>query len=80
MVDIMSEMTGWLPPHIKPVRKGIYQIKYTSLSTNPNLGLYATWNGFRWSSGSFNKRDSYHQQFYGAIQEKYWRGFTEEQK
>ena len=76
----MSEMTGWLPPHIKPVRVGVYEIKYTLKPISPDPRLYATWNGYRWSSGSADMRDKYQQQFYGAIQEKYWRGFTEEQK
>lgn len=76
----MSEMTKWFPPHIKPVREGVYEIKYTSKPTNPNPPIYATWHGSRWSSGSLKLHDKYHKDFYGAIQEKYWRGFTEEQK
>ena len=75
----MSKMTKWFPPHIKPVREGVYEIKYTSKVAHGSC-MCATWNGYRWSSGSADMRDKYQQQFYGAIQEKYWRGFTEEQK
>ena len=74
----MSEMTGWLPPHIKPVREGVYEIKYTSKGLQESC-MYATWNGEKWSIGSYNLWDYKHKNF-DAIQEKYWRGFTEEQK
>ena len=77
----MNKMTDWFPPHIKPVREGVYEIKYTSKSTNGDPRVYATWNGLRWSSGSYYYvwSDKYHKQFYGANQDKYWRGFTEKQ-
>lgn len=74
----MTEMTPWFPPHIKPVNVGVYEIKYTSKSTNGDPRVYATWNGLRWSSGSYNLWDEYHKQF-DANQNKYWRGFTEKQ-
>jgi len=77
----MNKMTNWFPPHIKPVRKGVYQIMYTGVGWSESQDhLYATWNGLRWSSASWKKRDDYHKQFYGSIQNKYWRGFTEKQK
>ena len=75
----MSKMTGWLPPHIKPVRVGVYEIKYTSKVAHGSC-MYATWNGFRWSCWSHYKDDLYHTRFLEAVQDKYWRGFTEEQK
>ena len=74
----MSTMTNWFPPHIKPVREGVYEIKYTSKSPWKNW-MYATWNGEKWSCGSYNLCDKFHQLF-NANQNKYWRGFTEEQK
>ena len=76
----MSKMTPWFPPHIKPVRKGVYQIKYTQIENTKYLSRYATWNGTYWSAGSYNMDDAYHQQFNKSIQNKFWRGFTEEQK
>ena len=73
----MSKMTNWFPPHIKPVREGVYEIKYTSKVAYS--GMYATWNGFRWSIGSYNLWDHYHTDF-DSNQNKYWRGFTKDQK
>jgi len=73
----MSKMTNWFPPHIKPVRKGIYQIKYTKKQNPAYRAMYATWDGTHWSTGSYNLWDEYHKQFY-ANQKKFWRGFTEE--
>jgi len=75
----MSKMTPWFPPHIKPVRKGVYQIKYTKKQNPAYSAMYATWDGTHWSTGSYNLDDAYHQQFYVANQKKFWRGFTEEQ-
>ena len=75
----MSEMTDWFPPHIKPVHKGVYEITFTSRH-NMYAPMYATWNGFRWSVASHGKNDVYHTRFLDAEQNKYWRGFTEQQK
>jgi hypothetical protein len=74
----MNEMTDWFSPHIKPVRVGVYEIKYTPKGLGESY-MWATWNGEKWSSGSYNLCDKWHKQF-NANQEKYWRGFTEEQK
>ena len=76
----MSKMTNWFPPHIKPARKGVYQIKYTQTENTAYLSRYATWNGTHWSVGSYNMDDAYHTQFNKSIQKKFWRGFTEKQK
>ena len=75
----MSKMTKWFPPHIKPVREGVYEVsfKYWPKKDAP---MYATWNGSRWSVWSHFKDDMYHARFLYADQGKYWRGFTEEQK
>ena len=73
----MSEMTKWFPPHIKPVREGIYEIKYTPKNLHVS-DMYATWNGARWSVGSYNRWDYNHTDFDGN-QNKYWRGFKEKQ-
>jgi hypothetical protein len=75
----MSKMTKWFPPHIKPVREGVYEIsfKYWPKKDAP---MYAAWNGSRWSVWShLIKDDLYHARFLYADQGKYWRGFTEKQ-
>ena len=76
----MSKMTNWFSPRIKPVRKGVYQIKYWKTQSPESTAMYATWNGVSWSIGSYKLSDGNHKDFYGANQNKFWRGFTEEQK
>jgi len=73
----MNKMTPWFPPHIKPVHKGVYEIKYTERGLYDSY-MWATWNGSKWSSVSYNLCDEYHKQF-DANQNKYWRGFKEKQ-
>ena len=74
----MSQMTPWFPPHIKPVRKGVYEIKYTGKGPHESY-MWATWDGVKWSVGSYKLSDDNHKDFYVANQKKFWRGFTEEQ-
>jgi hypothetical protein len=73
----MNEMTPWFPPHIKPVHKGVYEVKYTERGSHESY-MWATWNGKKWSRGSHELADVFHTQF-DANQDKYWRGFTKEQ-
>ena len=76
----MNKMTPWFPPHIKPVHKGLYEIKFTDMNLKGvDDPMYATWNGLRWSSASYQKSGGYHKMFYGVTQDKYWRGFKEKQ-
>ena len=70
-------MTPWFPPHIKPVHKGVYEVKFTAVRSI--LPMYATWNGRKWSFASFFASGDWHKKFRGVDQEKYWRGFTKEQ-
>lgn len=44
----MMKLTEWYPPHVKPVRPGVYQVAYFGKG-NPS---YARWDGKVWS-GSF---------------------------
>ncbi len=74
----MSNMTPWFPPDIKPVRKGVYLVSFNS--HDPMQKLYAAWNGKRWSNAGFDVNSYLHNRLIGASQNKYWRGFTEEQK
>jgi hypothetical protein len=78
-MQMSKKMTPWFPPHIKPMRVGVYQIKFNY--TMPRTeSMYATWNGRRWSNMSYVKSGDWHKVFIGAEQKKHWRGFTEEQK
>ena len=75
----MSKMTPWFPPHIKPVNVGVYEVKFTSKGEHESY-MYAAWNGERWSRGArYEEMGRFHSNF-AADQNKYWRGFTKEQK
>ena len=75
----MSKMTPWFPPKIKPVRVGVYQIRF-NFNTYIKDPMYATWNGKRWSNFSHREDGHWLNIYSGAEQKKIWRGFTEEQK
>ena len=74
----MNKMTDWFPPHIKPVREGVYEIKFAAVRGYHRM--YSTWNGLKWSRATHLKSNEWHKKFRGAVQDKYWRGFTKEQK
>jgi hypothetical protein len=70
-------MTQWLPPHIKPVHVGVYEVDWRDKSS---WMVYARWNGNLWSHPSYQKTDEYwHNRYDNAGQTISWRGFTEEQ-
>ena len=74
----MSKMTKWFPPHLKPVRKGVYEVKFTPKNSSESY-MYAAWNGKRWSRvATYEEMHLFHQNF-DALQNKYWRGFKEKQ-
>lgn len=66
--------TAWFPPHIKPVRTGLYEIKI-GITTH----AYAYWNGKRW--GFQEMRPDLAHKWKGYVsyrQDKTWRGITKE--
>ena len=74
----MKQMTPWFPSHIKPVRKGVYEVKFTPKGLYESY-FYAMWNGKRWSRvATYDEMARFHQNF-DALQGKYWRGFKEQQ-
>jgi hypothetical protein len=77
-MQMSKKMTPWFPPQIKPMRVGVYQIKF-NYPLPRTESMYATWNGRRWSNMSYQTFGYWHGIFSGAEQEKHWRGFTEEQ-
>jgi len=75
----MSKMTPWFPPHIKPVRKGVYEV-INGYRLSHTLPIYARWDGLEWSNSSYHAHHpELHYTSYRAYQNKYWRGFTKEQ-
>jgi len=73
----MNKMTQWFPPHIKPVHRGLYEIKYSERGLYESY-MWAFWDGKKWSSAAYKKSEDFHKQF-DANQDKYWRGFKEKQ-
>lgn len=69
----MTKLTPWFPPHIKPVRVGVYPIKC-------DAKMFAKWDGLRWSAAAFTTTPD--QWYFGsfAAQGKSWRGLTKETK
>ena len=74
----MSKMTKWFPPHIKPVREGVYEVKFSNVPLGKRL-MYARWNGKEWSNFAYKKHDDSLNDCVSAVQKKHWRGFTEKQ-
>lgn len=59
-------LTETFPPHIKPVRKGVYKI--SSL-------LYAYWNGHWWGLQSASVSSAYYRRgMQSGCQSKWWQG------
>ena len=75
----MSKMTKWFPPHVKPARKGVYEVEWHDKASD-RWPTYARWNGNKWSHLSHHKTDGYwHNCYKDAKQNKAWRGFAKEQ-
>jgi hypothetical protein len=74
-----KQMTNWFPAHIKPGRKGVYQVTLWR-----NQVGYAYWNGKVWSW--FDSERISDKEFLEDIEdgnthdELKWRGLTEPQK
>ena len=79
MAKKKAKVTGWFPPHIKPVHVGVYQVKFNN-GPRAYEG-YAFWCG-GWGSLS-TTRDGAERFFIsigtdGAHQNKTWRGLAED--
>ena len=73
----MTTKTDWYPPHIKPVREGLYEVK----GWHFHGGTWKYWNGTKWGWSHTSARMArYWRNQSGAAQEVEWRGLTEEAK
>jgi len=70
----MSKLTPWFPANVKPVRVGVYRVQYY------NYSGFAYWDGKQWSNLVDSVASAYknHDWTDGAIQQKRWRGLTQE--
>lgn len=67
-----AKRTPWYPPHIKPVRKGLYQATVFIRSPN-NTAPYMRWDGLRWTNPYLGGQPC-------QAQERAWRGLTRKSK
>jgi hypothetical protein len=74
-------LTKWFPTDVKPVHIGVYEIKFHLYEDQWDQG-YAYWNGKEWSNNRHTVKWAYinRDHIEGAIQEKKWRGLTEQKK
>jgi len=68
-------LTDWFPPHVKPVRVGVYEIR---------LGIckyewYSYWDGSRWCYTCINVNDAFNSREAKTTlpQKQHWRGLAE---
>lgn len=67
------KLTSIFPPHIKPVRKGVY--KTTGIKSTEELYCYSYWNGYQWGYFAPNKETAYHyREQRSEYQNKRWQG------
>ena len=69
------KMTDWFPPHIKPCRKGVFEILM-----NDGVILLSKWNGSYWGVVHPNSEWASFTKVKSIQQSKMWRGFTEKQE
>lgn len=68
-----NKLTPWFPPDVKPVRKGIYEIK------TPFGQRYSTWLGNKWSYWSADLDKAKGMSGIGdhGLNRYHWRGLAE---
>lgn len=66
-----NTLTPWYPPHIKPVRVGVYETRVIFMSEGEN---YQYWDGTQW--GYCAHRPEYCTNFPSELQNRCWRGLA----
>ncbi len=65
--------TGWLSGEVQPVRKGVYERKFTDGRAG-GQPFFCRWNGTWWSLGSFNLKKAAKEFLPSTSQYLPWRG------
>ena len=66
-------LTPWYPPHLKPVRVGVYQAIPKHV---PDCRVYSYWNGFKWFWDSWTVDGARLNRNVSMHQDKRWRGMV----
>ena len=71
------KLTSWFHYRTKPIRIGVYEVKY-KICREIQDG-YAYWTGKKWTNACNSVQSAHHNKEWtdGAIQEKSWRGLAE---
>ena len=69
------KLTPWFPPEVKPVRKGVYEIRDDSLG----MTFYAYWSGYFFGGGMCERQDAADARWAFTINDSVsaWRGLAE---
>lgn len=79
----MSKMTDWFPSHLKPVRKGVYEVR--TPNKKGNKYCYYDYRGWRLCSDNikFAEQEKHYTSRFThssmVLVGSKWRGFTKEQ-
>lgn len=76
----MARLTRQFPPHVKPVRPGVYATDMRSSIGHIIEAGYSYWSGTRWHNQMLSIHDAAEAGPEGADQDKYWRGLAEKPK
>lgn len=74
-----KKLTDWFPPWMKPVRRGVYQVRHT-VKGIVSEG-FAYWDGFMWQilRNTIKEADGPHN-YISSQQNKSWRGLKGKSK
>lgn len=67
-----NKLTPWFPVHIKPVRDGVYQVRFSPRQT----AGYAYWVNGRWGISCIAPEEAVRNRNYVGNPNKQWRGLA----
>jgi hypothetical protein len=68
------QLTKWYPPHIKPVRVGVYQAIPKGIRSE--CPIYSYWNGLKWCWDSWKVDGARTHRNVSPRQNRRWRGMV----
>lgn len=73
----MMELTEWFPPDIKPIYRGVYEVK--AISPWSKFSVYSWWTGCAWlevQSTPYQAQKTYNYVPLTNFQHRQWRGLA----